>query len=374
MRTVGDSYETLSSENLVGVGSEDDAQTNLHKKSPFHWSCVQQSPQQDPPKARLSMFDHPLYSPGIFEDPSSPGVSRVSHVKFPPNGVSRLPFPLISLPEAAKLQHFRRERGEEDHSITGGSFMAKTRSGTVSTASSSQGPWTPLSPYFGSQIGSPHVSLPAPVPAHQRSHMADYRRATTGKFPGTWRLEDETDGTLASDDNTEFPLISFGVFDTPPSGRKAQDSHRSFHKGGPYDSWGILGSRLPSFLGLRNHKETQTGDRDASDAERRSLSSQLDPIESAREGVLHRRQFSDDAEHRQGIIFLNVMIFSFFFPPAGILALYGKFDSTISWYTHGQLHGLSQKQRGVLKKQLCAEVVVFTILIVTLAVYYSVHG
>ena len=67
------------------------------------------------------------------------------------------------------------------------------------------------------------------------------------------------------------------------------------------------------------------------------------------------------------------MILTFFFPPAGLLALYGRFDSTISWHTHGELHGLDQKQLRILKQQLCAEFVVFTILVITLAVYYSVH-
>lgn len=67
------------------------------------------------------------------------------------------------------------------------------------------------------------------------------------------------------------------------------------------------------------------------------------------------------------------MILTIFFPPVGLLALYGRFDSTISWYTHGQLHALNWEQRGALKQQLCVEVVLFPTLVTTLAVYYSVR-
>lgn len=64
-------------------------------------------------------------------------------------GAPRLPFPLVSLPEAARLQRFRRNRGEEDHTELPGSFAARarsTRSGTFSTLSSRNSPLTPLSP------------------------------------------------------------------------------------------------------------------------------------------------------------------------------------------------------------------------------------
>lgn len=59
--------------------------------------------------------------------------------------IPRLPFPLISLPQAARLQHIRRERGEEDHTDHGSSFMSRVASRTISTISSSTSPRTPLS-------------------------------------------------------------------------------------------------------------------------------------------------------------------------------------------------------------------------------------
>lgn len=65
-------------------------------------------------------------------------------------GIPRLPFPLISLPEAAKLQKIRIERGEEDHTDLASSFATKTYSETRSTISSNS-PRTPHSVLF-SQI------------------------------------------------------------------------------------------------------------------------------------------------------------------------------------------------------------------------------
>lgn len=59
--------------------------------------------------------------------------------------IPRLPFPLISLPQAAKLQHIRRECGEEDHTDNGSSFMNRAVSATVSTVSSCNSPKTPQS-------------------------------------------------------------------------------------------------------------------------------------------------------------------------------------------------------------------------------------
>lgn len=45
-------------------------------------------------------------------------------------------FPLISLPQAAKIQHIRRDEGEEDHTCTGRSFATRSFSDAASSASS----------------------------------------------------------------------------------------------------------------------------------------------------------------------------------------------------------------------------------------------
>ena len=70
-------------------------------------------------------------------------------------------------------------------------------------------------------------------------------------------------------------------------------------------------------------------------------------------------------------MFLTVMLLSAFFPFVGLLALLRVFDSTISWYTHGERHCFTRDQRGILKQQLIVEVILYPVLIVALAVFYS---
>lgn len=74
--------------------------------------------------------------------------------------IPRLPFPLISLPEAAALQYQRRERGEEDHTDPGPMFAAKARSCTISTVST-MGPNTPCTP-LGHHLLPPDVLTKPP--------------------------------------------------------------------------------------------------------------------------------------------------------------------------------------------------------------------
>lgn len=83
---------------------------------------------------------------GIYPtNPDCPKYFPTCNTTLTDSNLPRLPFPLISLPEAAMLQQVRRERGEEDHTEQGSTFAAKARSCTASTISSSNGPLTPAS-------------------------------------------------------------------------------------------------------------------------------------------------------------------------------------------------------------------------------------
>lgn len=95
-------------------------------------------------------------------------------------------------------------------------------------------------------------------------------------------------------------------------------------------------------------------------------------MELAREDILFRRRHSDENEKRQRFVCCVVMVLTVFFPLIGILALYGKFDQTISWHCHGEMHCFTAKQRTVMKRQLMLEGVLYPILVIVLAVYYSV--
>lgn len=172
MRTLSHSYGSLSSE------SEADQKAKPGKGSKFRWSRIQQNLGREPPKTPLTVFDQPLYRSSLRETTHSKNLSHVPHDEFL-NEIPRLPFPLISLPEAAMLQHFRRERGEEDHTERGHSFTSKARSGTVSTVSS-QCPRTPLSSYFDTPASAPH-EVATPAAAHQPFRISQARRQSIGK-------------------------------------------------------------------------------------------------------------------------------------------------------------------------------------------------
>lgn len=101
--------------------------------------------------------------------------------------------------------------------------------------------------------------------------------------------------------------------------------------------------------------------------------SELGIIGVAREDFMYRRRCSAEGREQQTFVFAVAVVITVIFPLAGLFALSGKFDSAISWYTHGELHALSPKQRHILKLQLLLEMVLYPGLIMALAVHYSVH-
>jgi hypothetical protein len=175
--------------------------------------------------------------------------------------------------------------------------------------------------------------------------------------------------------DTEFPPFSHGIFDTPPTKQNAQGSRESWFNGRQYDSWAILGIGQPPPLGVPLYQDENWAENAlATGYTKRSFPpSSLDRIRSARDRGLGPSRDSGEGQHRQNLIFLSIIITTLFFPPAGLLALYGRFDSTISWYTYGQLHRLNGEQRGILKQQLCVEAALLLVLAIPLAAYYSVH-
>jgi multisubunit Na+/H+ antiporter MnhB subunit len=101
--------------------------------------------------------------------------------------------------------------------------------------------------------------------------------------------------------------------------------------------------------------------------------SQTDLI-SAREDILFRRDMDDNQDRRQRMLFASVVFLTIIFPLIGLLALWRMFDSTISWYTYGMRHRLTHEQRAMLKYQLIVEVVLYPVLVIVLAVFFSKHG
>lgn len=162
------SYESLDSEPVQLRPPSHQSRRGISGRSP-----IRQDFGWDPPNLTISTLD----------EQQSGWNNRQLHVngndgpalqeRFP-SGVPSLPFPLVSLPEAAMLQYFRRERGEEDHTDPASSFAAKARSarsGTVSTLSSLVGPATPLSAFGDMPTGNPAAATARPSAAYQSRRL-----------------------------------------------------------------------------------------------------------------------------------------------------------------------------------------------------------
>ncbi len=95
-------------------------------------------------------------------------------------------------------------------------------------------------------------------------------------------------------------------------------------------------------------------------------------MQTARNDILYRRRFAQDSEKLLDSVFLSVFLVSLIFPIAGVLALFGAFNATISWYTHGGVNTFTPSQRSILKRQLLVVGVIYVGLVILVAVRFSV--
>lgn len=171
-------------------------------------------------------------------------------------------------------------------------------------------------------------------------------------------------------------MQSPSTFSTPSPKSILNFSRKSIYRGGPYNSWTIIGNGPPQFQDTTTPhlygRDTQ-GTR-ASHADWCSKSSRADHHHQHIGHPTHHALTLQSAHRRQKQIFLMATLLTLLCPPLGYLALSGRLDATISWCTHGELHCLTADQRGTLKQLLLIEMVLYPALIITLAVYYSVHG
>ncbi|RDA93544.1 hypothetical protein CP533_3992, partial [Ophiocordyceps camponoti-saundersi (nom. inval.)] len=320
MAGLGYSYDSLDSE-----------PTETGRKG-LQYSLTRNNMSQDPPKLPSVMFDRQSNWPSFRQSAGHGGEGLGSR------DTSRLPFPLISLPEAARLQSFRRERGEEDHTDPPGFFAAKVRSArsaTISTMSTVASPITPLSAYVDWQANmSPrgHRKAPAACPGYGLS-----------KQPYSPR-----------------PLLL---------GSPKRKTGRKLFGEDVSDSSSIIEARILRLRGFAmSAREIQAGIGHES-----TELSEIELMERGRGRVLHGG-IAGKTSLSLKLLFWGIRLTTVVFPLVGILALCGHFDSTISWYSRGQRHSLLTRQRFVLKRQLLVELVVYAIVITALVVYYSHHG
>ncbi|UNI23572.1 hypothetical protein JDV02_009385 [Purpureocillium takamizusanense] len=271
--------------------------------------------------------------------------------------ISRLPFPLVSLPDAARIQRYRIDRGEEDHTDLPGSFAARarsTRSGTFSSMSSRTSPLTPLSP-FGDLRESVTTSTPArPPTAHQDPFS---RRKDTPSF-----------------DTTQSRLHSSALLGgSPATPVPRRPSGGPWYNVGLRDSPSILGVDLRRLRGFSlRTRQRRTGA--VGQSFEMFSRSETELIRSAREDMLLHRSMRGRENDPEKAIFLVVMVLTLILPPIGLIALLGHFDSAISWYTHGEAHCFTKEQRSILKQQLMVEGALYVGLVIALAVYFKRHN
>ncbi|VTT65194.1 unnamed protein product [Fusarium fujikuroi] len=351
------SYQSLDSDAAPHGNAQTDETISPdgEKYFGFSWNRIRKNLGRDPPKTPLTIFDKPLYK-RRFQESNSDKPAHVPHDDFL-SKIPRLPFPLVSLPEAAMLQQFKRQRGEEDHSQSAGNFGVRGRSNTISTANSPPLPKTPSPPKrsFWPSSTSGDVTRPARI-----LHLH--------RLPQAHRPRDSNDRV------TDMLVSSSAILDTPPPTDPKSSTHRVWYRNfQPSISTCRTGAHTPGFSTSVNSRRVghcQSEFDPLADSPFTQREARL--IEEARKDIRIHRRHADMVAQRGKQMFMWVMILTLFFPFIGPIVLYGKLNSTISWYTHGEMQCLTKDQRGTLKQQLLVEAVVYPAIIIALSVHYSI--
>ncbi|KAF4331765.1 hypothetical protein FBEOM_14465 [Fusarium beomiforme] len=350
------SYQSLDSDAAPhgNVQSDETVSPDGEKYFGFSWNRIRKNLGRDPPKTPLTIFDKPLYK-RRFQESNSDKPAHVPHDDFL-SKIPSLPFPLVSLPEAAMLQQFKRQRGEEDHSQSAGNFGARGRSNTISTENSPSLPKTPSPPkrsIWTSSTGD--VARPPPILHLHRLPQAHLSRDSNERV-------------------TDMLVSSSAILDTPPPTNPKSSTDRVWYRNfQPSISTARSLPKSPGFstsLNGRRIDRCQPEIDPLADSPFTQAETRL--IEEAREDIRIHRQHADMVAQQGKRMFMWVMVLTLFFPFIGPIVLHGKLNSTISWYTHGEMQCLTKDQRGTLKQQLLVEAVTYPALIIALSVHYSI--
>ncbi|KAJ4315476.1 hypothetical protein N0V84_008362 [Fusarium piperis] len=340
-----DSYQTLSSD--AGASKAHDNGESSAAGGLFSWPRVNKNLGREPPKTPPTILDKPLYKRDFEEGREQ---AHVPHDAFLQE-TSTIHMDLISLPEAAMLQRFRRQRGEEDHTETGAAFAARKGYGSIGSPLGSPSSSTfPMTPRSHASITSPGSTVPRPAPAHHPE------RANRN---GLLRRRD------SSERISEMLVPSSAIL-----GSTGTDSRFGTNRG-----W--CGDNIQPFNSF-HEDEPRFNRGTASTFGRRSNNgrgdhSGVELVDFTWGNVLHRRQQPDDAEdHRQKRVFVSIVILTILFPFIGVLAIRNKLDAMIPWATEGEMHTLTKPQRRTLKFLLLALAVLYPALITGLVVYYAI--
>ncbi|KAI5467268.1 hypothetical protein BGZ63DRAFT_398863 [Mariannaea sp. PMI_226] len=351
-----DSYESLESESNISRCEIQDT-SKADKSRRFRWSRIRENLGRDSPKTALTVWDKPLCMLGI-EGFGEPKKSRhVPHDEFL-QSLPRLPFRLISLPEASMLQHFKRQRGEEDHTEPARSITGRIGSHTTSTLNSMASPNTLSSSQFHHSLASRTDKIVRPDPIHH------YHGVNNG-------LHYRDSSERISDMLISSSAILDDLHLVEPRAPVSKVWHQGFSRNMSFCEALPPGRGFSMSTLERRSRQSSRCTR----ADTHLLTpSELHLIESAREGILFRRRLSGKKNTKKRAIFGGLILLTVLFPFIGLLALWGKFDPAISWYTDGEMYSLAPSQRRKLRSVLLIEAALFPALVITLAVYYASRG
>ncbi|KAL7943163.1 hypothetical protein V8C42DRAFT_347136 [Trichoderma barbatum] len=265
------------------------------------------------------------------------------------NVFSRLPFDLIDLKEAAKCYGSQRYRNADEAN----NFAERARLGPLWSGSSTEaGPSSSGAYRLG---GSDNPPVERPSTAVFRDQVAPCRPTVEFDFV----------------DNTPTPSSAILGSLRSRANLRPDAAPASESRFGHFRAAAALGAKC-----LRIKAPPPETENDQPWAARNETGGVLTPseadlIESARGEIMDRRRFPEQSERKRRILFICIMAFSIVFPLIGLLALVGRFDSTVCWYALGEMQGFTKEQRAMLLQQLLVEIFVYTIVIVFMSLHFS---
>ncbi|KAK5992741.1 hypothetical protein PT974_06157 [Cladobotryum mycophilum] len=292
-------------------------------------------------------------------------------------------FNLISLIDAARIQQHRREHGEEDHTLEGRTFASLARSRTASQATVPQTPVAPFPIITSTRSpGTPETvwfpSLPETVRRRNNNLLADEfvdidlnddRRVPSSAILGgvvSHREREPTSSRIIPKFRKISDLFRFNKRRSDNS-NNTQDTERAILPREDVEMLNLAESRVPPRVFPRQSStpplpiipHRRIPPRNTS---RRNFTS---------ESIPSHRPSSDDAIRRQRIMYRTLFVIDIAFPLISLFALFGLFDTTISWVTKGEMHAFTQTQRRAFGIKFLLEIIGYTIIIIAVAISKS---
>ncbi|TLS23094.1 uncharacterized protein PpBr36_05581 [Pyricularia pennisetigena] len=251
------------------------------------------------------------------------------------NGSHSFAFPLIPLPEAARLQTIRRESGIDDEAFASNKGRQRKQS------------FASLGKNRGSAVATSNLPrLPQTV----------HKRTPTPLFSSVVNDKELESRALRFDGPATSPISS--KIDSPPDSRShfCDNSTATFGasplKNRMAGMWPSRRSEIPHLYPW-DERRLQPG----SDPYLRALADR-DKLPSA-----HLTYTSHEGRRKQRRWFVLMLAVSIF-PFLSVLVYLGKFDTALSWYTRGEVNGLTISQRRIILAIMVFQFFVWTAIIV----------